>query len=187
LSTQGDGFSSSDDQGAADADDDPLFFGARALLDTQSLSSVKQIRDGETHFWKAYTVDDEAAAPPPAPPPEPPRPRAGKRAGSSTSLHGGRGSGRPDTRSDSRGDSSFSGVGAAGYDPGPFTVLVSRSSEPQVAWVVAELLGVPEKTALDRLSRKAATVARGISKNGAQLLVTRIRRAGGEARILYNA
>lgn len=76
---------------------------------------------------------------------------------------------------------------AAFMKPGVFSVVVSRSRDPQVVKMIAEIMGVPEAEARDKCLCPALSPVRGISLDEAQSLLARFRNLGAKARIVRPA
>ena len=68
--------------------------------------------------------------------------------------------------------------------PGAFSLVVSRTKGPQAVKIIAEILGVSETEAREKCLGLGLCVARDISLDEAQNLLTRFRSLGAKARIV---
>lgn len=141
-------------------DKDPLFSGIKPLAAASSdFASIRSLEAGDTGFWMDYSRDRE----------RPPIYAEAARAGES--AHAGRSPGKQPA-----GLSAF-------MRPGVFAVVVGRTRDPQVVKIIAEVMGVSEEEARDRCLSLGLCVARDISLDEAQNLLSRFRTLGARARI----
>ncbi len=92
----------------------------------------------------------------------------------------------PGGTSNSRRFRSSAGI-AAFMKPGAFSVVASRTRDPQVVKMVSEITGLPEAEAREKCLALSLTVARGISLDEAQSLLARLATLSARARIVRPA
>ncbi len=150
-----------------ETDDDPLFSGVKPLATgTGNYASIRSLQAGDTGFWMDHA--HSAFAPPPEEPPP-----SGTRHGRSESSGGARKSG------------SKSAAGLAAFmKPGAFAVIVARTKDAPTVKMIAEIMGMGESDARDKCLDLGLCVARDISLDEAQNLLTRFRNLGAKARIV---
>lgn len=137
------------------SDLDPLFSGLKPLDSTANLQAVKDLRAGKTGFWKIDWGDRLSPVTD-----QPPMSRE-------------------------NGHASTTRSGLAAYLPGgPFAVIINRSTDINVARLVAEVGGLPEDEAREKCLQPIFCVARDIAKAEAQTLLTRFEALHAKGRIV---
>lgn len=148
------------------ADKDPLFSGVKPLATgTGNYASIRSLQAGDTGFWMDHTHN--AFAPPPEEPAQ------------SGTRHGGAGT----SGAKKSGGKPTAGL-AAFMKPGMFAVVVGRTKDAPTVKMIAEIMGISESEARDKSLNLGLCVARDISLDEAQNLLTRFRNLGAKARIV---
>lgn len=142
-------------------DNDVLFSGIKPLATgTANLASLRSLQAGDTGFWMDYSHN--TIAPTPSEEQRSEGPGEGKKKGTAKSSAGL----------------------AAFMKPGVFAVVVGRTKEPQVVKTVADIMGTSEEEARTKCLSLGILVARDISLDEAQNLLTRFKSLGAKARIV---
>jgi ribosomal protein L7/L12 len=68
--------------------------------------------------------------------------------------------------------------------PGAFAVVVGRTRDNQAVKMISEIMGISEREARDRCMHLGICVARDISLDEAQNLLSRFKSLGAKARIV---
>lgn len=145
-------------------DMDPLFSGVKPLASISSdLASLRSLSAGDTGFWMDYSQNAFA--------PEP---------GEATPLPVNSGETSHGRRSTNR----LSAGLAAFMKPGAFAVVVGRTRDNQAVKMIAEIMGVSEDEARDKCMNLGLCVARDISLDEAQNLLSRFKSLGAKVRIV---
>jgi ribosomal protein L7/L12 len=154
---------------APETDKDPVFAGVKPLAaGTGNYASIRSLQAGDTGWWKDHIHG--AFVPPPE---EPPPSASGTRHGRGGTSGGAKKSG----------GKSSAGL-AAFMKPGTFAVIVGRTKDAATVKMIAEIMGVGESDARDKCLDLGLCVARDISLDEAQTLLTRFRNLGAKARIV---
>lgn len=146
------------------ADKDPLFSGVKPLnAETVKYASMRSLQAGDTGFWMDYSQNVFS----PPPPPEEGKPV----------RHGGTSTAKKSTGKISAGLAAF-------MKSGSYAVVVGRTRDSQTVKMIAEIMGISENEARERALDLGLCVARDISLDEAQTLLTRFRNLGTKARIV---
>lgn len=145
------------------SDKDPLFSGIKPLA-AGNYASIRSLQAGDTGFWMDHGHSVFAPAPIDPTPREPARSGEGSNTKNSTGK--------------------ITAGLAAFMKPGAFALVVSRTRDAQTVKMISEIMGITEAEARDRCLSLGLCVAKDISLNEAQNLLSRFRSLGARARIV---
>lgn len=161
---------------SAASDKDPLFSGFKPLAEgVGNLASLRSLQAGDSSFWMEARQNFF-----PRPAPEAP---ADWR---DAPLRGRSDAEARDKREESASSSSYLRTGglASFMKQGLYSVVLSRTRDPQTIKMLSEIMGVEERDAQQLASSRSLCVARNIALDEAQTLLARFRSLGANARIV---